>query len=137
MEARCVKKYIPSSPVKMRLVIDQIRGKNANEAISILHFQPKKGARIAEQVLRSAIANLNNKLLDAGEPRNEDEYIVKSVFVDVGPTLKRIQPAPQGRAFRIRKRANHLTIIVSNNKEIEIKENIEINDDEINKNSEE
>ena len=129
MEARCIKKYIPSSPVKMRLVVDQIRGKNANEAIGILHFQPKRGARIAEQVLRSAIANLNNKLMDAGETRNEEEYVVKAAFVDVGPTLKRIQPAPQGRAYRVKKRANHLTIIVSDNKESKINEVVEINND--------
>ncbi|HOV92161.1 MAG TPA: 50S ribosomal protein L22 [Candidatus Kapabacteria bacterium] len=126
MEARCVKKYIRSSPVKMRLVIDQIRGKNANEAIGILHFQPKNAARVAEQVLRSAIANLNNKLMDAGEARNEDEYVVTKAIVDEGPTIKRIQPAPQGRAYRIRRRSNHLTIVVSNNKENKIDETEEI-----------
>ncbi|HRS01503.1 MAG TPA: 50S ribosomal protein L22 [Bacteroidota bacterium] len=126
MEARCVKKYIRSSPVKMRLVVDQIRGKNANEAIGILHFQPKYAARVAEQVLRSAIANLNNKLMEAGETRNEDEYIITKAIVDVGPTIKRIQPAPQGRAYRIRKRSNHLTIVVSNNKENKIDETEEI-----------
>ncbi|MBP7214109.1 MAG: 50S ribosomal protein L22 [Candidatus Kapabacteria bacterium] len=126
MEARCVKKYIRSSPVKMRLVIDQIRGKNANEAIGILHFQPKNAARVAEQVLRSAIANLNNKLMDAGEARNEDEYVVTRAVVDEGPTIKRIQPAPQGRAYRIRRRSNHLTIVVSNNKENKIDETEEI-----------
>jgi large subunit ribosomal protein L22 len=110
----------------MRLVIDQIRGKNANEAIGILHFQPKNAARVAEQVLRSAIANLNNKLMDAGEARNEDEYVVTRAVVDEGPTIKRIQPAPQGRAYRIRRRSNHLTIVVSNNKENKIDETEEI-----------
>ncbi|HAW08438.1 MAG: 50S ribosomal protein L22 [Chloroherpetonaceae bacterium] len=127
MEARCVKKYIRSSPVKMRLVIDQIRGKNANEAVGILHFQPKQAARVAEQTLRSAIANLNNKLQNAGETRNEDEYIVSQVFVNVGPTIKRIQAAPMGRAYRIKKRSNHLTIIVSNNKENKINDDVEVN----------
>lgn len=110
MEARALKKYIRSSPVKMRLVIDMIRGKNAAEALNILRYSKKLAARDAEKVLRSAIANLSN--FEDGVVKNPDEVYVKKAFVDVGPTIKRIRPAPMGRAYRIRKRTNHLTIVV-------------------------
>ncbi|MFP4368322.1 MAG: 50S ribosomal protein L22 [Candidatus Kapaibacterium sp.] len=113
MEARALKKYIRSSPRKMRLVIDLIRGKRADEALSILRFQPKHAAKDAEMVLRSAISNLNNKVLEEGGSYNEDEIFVKNAMVDQGPTMKRIQPAPMGRAYRVRKRSNHLTIVVA------------------------
>lgn len=125
MEARAVKKYIRSSPVKMRLVIDMIRGKNAAEALTILHFHPKKAAQIAEKTLKSAIANLSNKKKELGLPVKEEEFYVSMAKVDVGPTLKRIMPAPMGRAYRVRKRSNHLTIVVSDGQE-----NIEENNKE-------
>ncbi len=120
MEARAIKKNIGSSPVKMRLVIDMIRNKSVAEAIGILHFSPKSAARVAEQTLRSAISNLSNKRKDIGSPANEEQYFVTEAFVNVGPTMKRILPAPMGRAFRIRKRSNHLTIVVSDGSEKEI-----------------
>jgi large subunit ribosomal protein L22 len=111
MEARAINRYIPTSPRKMRLVIDLIRGKSADEALHLLHFSPKHASKVAEKVLRSAIANLQNKD-DAG--RIEPEQItVKEAFVDAGMVMKRISPAPMGRAFRIRKRSNHVTIVVS------------------------
>jgi large subunit ribosomal protein L22 len=110
MEAKALKKYIRSSPVKMRLVIDLIRGKNAAEALNILRYSTKLAARDAEKVLRSAIANLAN--FEDGVIKNPEEVYVKKAFVDVGPTIKRIRPAPMGRAYRIRKRTNHLTIVV-------------------------
>lgn len=113
MEARALKKHIRSSPRKMRLVIDLIRGKNAAEALSILRFQPKLAARDAEMVLRSAISNINNK--EEGKTINPDTLVVKEAFVNQGPTLRRMLPAPMGRAYRIRKRSNHLTIVVSTN----------------------
>ncbi len=111
MEARALKKYIRSSPRKMRLVIDLIRGKSAEEALSILKFAPKLAARDAEMVLRSAIANLSNN--DEDITPDIEEVFVKAAFVNQGPAMKRIQPAPMGRAYRIRKRTNHLTIVVS------------------------
>ena len=111
MEARAQKKHLRSSPRKMRLVIDMIRGKNAAEAFSILKFSPKKASTDAEMLLRSAISNLSNKE-DGVSVRNEDVY-VKAAYVDQGPTMKRIQPAPMGRAYRVRKRSNHLTIVVA------------------------
>lgn len=111
MEARAQKKHIRSSPRKMRLVIDLIRGKNAVEAISTLDFNAKLAARDAKQVLLSALSNLTIKQ-DGKRLENENVYI-KEAFVNQGPTLKRIQPAPMGRAYKIRKRSNHLTIVVS------------------------
>ncbi len=113
MEAKALKRYIPSSPLKMRIVIDQIRGKKATEALRILRFTPKMAAKDAELVLRSAIANLTQKAVQAEISINDDEIYVKEVFVDQGASMKRILPAPMGRAFRMKKRSNHLTIIVA------------------------
>ena len=111
MEAKATHKYIGSSPRKMRLVIDTIRGKSVEQAIEIQHFSPKHASKPAEKVLRSAVSNLMNK--DEGTKHDVGDLFVKEVFVNQGPTLKRISPAPMGRAYRIRKRSNHLTIIVA------------------------
>ncbi len=110
MEARAINRYIGTSPRKMRLVIDLIRGKFVDEALHILHFSPKHASKVAEKVLRSAISNLQNKD-DAGRVDPEN-IVVKEAFVNCGATMKRISPAPMGRAFKIRKRSNHVTIIV-------------------------
>lgn len=112
MEARALKKSIRMSPRKMRLVIDLIRGKKANEAITMLHFHPKHAAYEAEMVLRSAIANLTQKAAQEGVRLKDDEIIIKKATVDGGSMFYRTLPAPQGRAYRIRKRSNHLTIVV-------------------------
>jgi len=109
MEARAVKRYTRSSPRKMRLVIDLIRGKSVVQALNILQFHEKHAAKAAELTLKSAINNLTQK--DSGI--NPESIIVKECFVDPGPTLKRISPAPMGRAYRIRKRSHHLTIVVT------------------------
>jgi large subunit ribosomal protein L22 len=111
MEAKAVKRYIQSSPTKMRLVVDLIRGKSVNEALNILHFSAKHSSKVVEMTLRSAVSNLSNKL-ESGRVEEKD-ILVKKIFVDGGPVLKRMLPAPQGRAFRVRKRSNHLTIIVA------------------------
>lgn len=113
MEAKALKKYIRCSPRKMRLVIDMIRGKKAEEALTILRFSPKRAASDAEKVLRSAVANLTQKAQSEQLTINDDEVFVKAVMVDAGPTMKRIRPAPMGRAYRVRKRTNHLTIVVA------------------------
>jgi large subunit ribosomal protein L22 len=113
MQARALKRYIPSSPLKMKIVIDQIRGKNAAEALIILRFTPKHAAKVAEQTLRSAISNLNNKAEQAEMTINDDEVFVKEVYVNQGPSMRRVLPAPMGRAYRIKKRSNHLTIVVA------------------------
>ena len=111
MEARAQKKHIRSSPRKMRLVVDMIRGKSAAEAFGILKFSPKHASHDVEMLLKSAISNLSN-LEDGIAVKNESVYI-KEAYVDQGVTMKRISPAPMGRAYRIRKRSNHLTIVVA------------------------
>ncbi|MBX2990619.1 MAG: 50S ribosomal protein L22 [Bacteroidetes bacterium] len=114
MEARAINRYIGTSPRKMRLVIDLIRGKSVDQALHILHFSPKHAARTAEKVLRSAVSNLQNK--DEGGRLETSDMVVKEAFVDGGMTMKRISPAPMGRAYRIRKRSNHVTIVVQGEK---------------------
>ncbi len=116
MEARAINRYIGTSPRKMRLVIDLIRGKSVDEALNILHYSPKHASRVAEKVLRSAVSNLQNK--DEAGRLEPGEMIVKEAYVDVGMVMKRILPAPMGRAFRIRKRSNHVTIVVAPNKPV-------------------
>jgi large subunit ribosomal protein L22 len=111
MESRAINRYIGTSPRKMRLVIDLIRGKSVDEALHILHFSPKHASKVAEKVLRSAVSNLQNK--DEGSRLETSEMFVKTACVDQSVTMKRISPAPMGRAFRIRKRSNHVTITVA------------------------
>lgn len=111
MEARAINRYIGTSPRKMRLVIDLIRGKSVDRALNILHFSPKHAAKVAAKTLRSAVSNLQNK--DEGGRIDTSHMVVKEARVDVGMTLKRISPAPMGRAYRIRKRSNHVTIVVA------------------------
>jgi len=111
MEARAINRYVGTSPRKMRLVIDLIRGRGVEEALSALHFTPKHAARTAEKALRSAISNFQNK--DEAGRVDTAELFVTTAFVDGGPVLKRISPAPMGRAYRIRKRSNHITIVVA------------------------
>ncbi len=103
-------KDCPTSPRKMRLVADIIRGVEINKALGILKYSTKEASNRLEKLLRSAIANWEAKNPDL---RIEDtELCVKEIFVDSARMIKRIQPAPQGRAHRIRKRSNHVTIIV-------------------------
>jgi large subunit ribosomal protein L22 len=102
-------KDVPSSPRKMRYVVDMIRGVEVNRALGILRFSKKQAARNVEKLLRSAIANWEAK----NDRKAEDgELIVSRVFVDEGVTIKRMRPAPQGRGYRIRKRSNHVTLFV-------------------------
>lgn len=111
MEAKAVNKYIGSSPRKMRLLVDLIRGMSVDKAIEVLHFSTKAASKDAEKTLRSAVANLMNAE-DSGRVEPADLFI-KEAYVNQGPTIKRISPAPMGRAYRIRKRSCHLTIIVA------------------------
>lgn len=111
MEARAINRFIGSSPRKMRLVIDLIRGESVDKALEILHFSPKHSSKDAERTLRSAVSNLINS--EEAERVEPNDLFVKEAYVNVGPTLKRISPAPQGRAYRIRKRSCHLTIVVA------------------------
>ena len=111
LEARAIKRYIQGSPRKLRLVADLIRGKSVEEALNILHFSPKHASKVCEMTLRSAVANLMSD--DEGARLDPDQMIVKTIYVDGGPVAKRVLPAPMGRAYRVRKRSSHLTVIVS------------------------
>lgn len=110
MEARAIKRYIGSSPRKMRLVVDLVRGKNVEEANAILQFSAKHAATVVNATLNSAYSNLVNKL-DSGR-LSKNEVVVKEAYVNEGPRMKRVLPAPQGRAYRIQKRSAHLTLVV-------------------------
>lgn len=100
---------VPSSPRKMRYVVDLVRGMEVNKALGVLRFSSKAAAADVAKLLRSAIANWEQK----NERKAEDgELFITKVYVDEGVTLKRMRPAPQGRGFRIRKRSNHVTIFV-------------------------
>ena len=105
-----VLKNCPTSPRKMRLLADMIRGQEVNRALDMLRFDTKEASKKLEKLLLSAISNWQNK---NEQSRLEDSRLfVKEIFVDQGRTLKRLRPAPQGRAYRIRKRSNHVTVII-------------------------
>ena len=102
-------KGVPSSPRKMRYVVDMIRGMEVNKALAVLRFSKKAASNDVEKLLRSAIANWEFK----NDRKAEDgELYITRVFVDEGVTMKRMRPAPQGRGYRIRKRSNHVTLFV-------------------------
>jgi large subunit ribosomal protein L22 len=105
----------PTSPRKMRLVTDMIQGVEVNKALDMLKFSNKEASQKVEKLLLSAIANWQSK--NKGARIEESNLVVKEAFVDQSRTLKRIQPAPQGRAHRIRKRSNHVTIVIDSKQE--------------------
>jgi large subunit ribosomal protein L22 len=113
MEAVAKFKNCPMSPRKMRLVADNIRGKRVNEALNILRFTKNEAAVWLEKVLLSAVANWEYKL-DGKESADDYKLFVKTAMIDGGSTLRRFRPATHGRAARIHKRTNHITIIVEN-----------------------
>jgi len=100
----------PTSPRKMRLVADMVRGQEVTQALNILKFSPKEASGRVEKLLMSAIANWRTK--NEGVRLEDGNLYIKSICVDSARQLKRIRPAPQGRAHRIRKRSNHVTLIV-------------------------
>ncbi len=110
MEAIAKLKNSPIAPRKMRLVVDTIRGKDVNTALNILRFQSKAGSPVIEKLLLSAVSNWEQKNEDVSI--EDANLFVKEVYVTEGRTLKRFRPAPQGRAHRIRKRSNHVTLVV-------------------------
>ena len=112
-----VLKNCPTSPRKMRLVIDLIRGQEVNKALDILKFNSKEASGRVEKLLLSAISNWQNK--NEGVRIEDSQLYVKTAFVDQGRTLKRLRPAPQGRAHRIRKRSNHVTLVLDSLNKIE------------------
>ncbi len=128
MEAVAKLNNVPTSPRKMRMVADLIRGERVNKALNILKFEPKEGAARLEKLLLSAISNWQqiNEDIDL---EDADLYI-KEIRVDGGRILKRLRPAPQGRAHRIRKRSNHVTLVLDSNVQVaEVSETEDIKED--------
>ena len=105
MEAKAIARHIRIAPRKIRIVADLVRGKNIGEAFAILKFTPK--VDVVEKVMRSAIANAEHNF-----DMNVDNLYVSEIFVDQGPTLKRIHPRSRGQAFKILKRTSHVTVVV-------------------------
>lgn len=114
---------VPTSPRKMRLVADTVRGVEVNRAIDLLHFSKRQPSIRLEKLLRSAIANWEAKNPDQSKELDNGNVYVKTIMVNEGRTLKRIRPCPQGRAGRIRKRSNHVTIILDVKKPTTVEEN--------------
>jgi large subunit ribosomal protein L22 len=112
MDARAVARHIRMSPRKVRLVVDQIRGRPVNEAYALLQFSKKSAAVPVEKTLRSAVANAQYKGQEKGEVVDADELVVSEAFVDEGPTLRRFRAAAMGRAAPIRRRTSHITVVV-------------------------
>jgi large subunit ribosomal protein L22 len=107
MEARAVARYAKISPQKAGLIMDEVRGKKVDEALQLLSFSPKKGARLLKKLIDSAVANAGaNKEIDV------DTLFIKRLYADQGPVMKRFRPRAMGRATRIRKRTSHLTVIL-------------------------
>ncbi len=114
METRAVSRHVRIAPRKVRLVVDLVRGKRVEEAISILEFVPKSAARVVAKTLRSVVANAQNT-----QNVDVDRLFIKRVFVDGGPTGKRVISRAQGRATPIRKRTCHVTVVVDEHREAE------------------
>ena len=106
-EARAKLSYARISSRKVKIVIDLIRNKNVSEALAILKYTPKAAAEIVEKLLKSAIANAENNF-----GMDTEKLYVAEIFANQGPTLKRVRPRAQGRAFRIRKRTSHITVVL-------------------------
>ena len=107
MEAKAIAKMLRVSPIKARLTIDLIRGKNVDEALATVKFTPKAASEIIEKLLKSAIANAENN-----HNMTHEKLYVAEIYANQGPTLKRIRPAAKGSAVRIRKRTSHITIVL-------------------------
>ena len=112
MEAKAQARYVRVTPQKARRVVDLIRGRQANDALTVLQWAPQAASEPVYKVVASAIANARVKADAASVPFDERELIVHTAFVDEGPTMKRFRPRAQGRAFRVRKRTSHITVVV-------------------------
>ncbi len=112
MRARAIARHVRMSPRKVRLVVDQIRGMSVNEAYATLQFSKKSAAEPVGKTLRSAVANAQVKAQDGGDVLDVDDLVVREIFVDEGPTLRRWRAAAQGRAAPRRHRTSHITVVV-------------------------
>ena len=110
MKSKAVAKYVRISPRKVRLIMDQIRGKRVQEALNLLSYTPQKGALILKKLLDSAVANA-----EQNSNTDVDKLYIERIFADEGPSLKRFRPRAMGRATRILKRTSHLTVILDEN----------------------
>jgi large subunit ribosomal protein L22 len=113
---------VPTSPRKMRLVVDMVRGKNINDALAMLKYSPKEASNRVYKLLLSAIANWQAK--NEGQRLEDAQLYISEIFVDAGRMLKRLSTAPQGRAYRVRKRSNHVTLYLNSRvmSEVDLKE---------------
>ena len=112
METRAVAKYVRIAPRKVRIVIDLIRGKGVDEALSILKYTSKAASAVLTKVVSSAAANAENNF-----DMDRTDLIIAEAYVDQGPTLKRVRPRARGQAFRIQKKTSHITVVVGEKKE--------------------
>ncbi len=112
MEARARARHVRMSARKVRLVVDQIRGRSVNDAYALLQFSKKSAAEPVGKTLRSAVANAQVKSQDEGTMLDVDELFVSEAYVDEGPTMRRWRARAQGRASPIRKRTSHITVVV-------------------------
>jgi large subunit ribosomal protein L22 len=110
MEAQACSRYVRQSPRKIRIVMNEVRGKKVGDALNYLHFSPKKGSDVIEKTLRSAVSNLLQKADDA--KIDPDSLIVSEAFVNGGPHMKRFRPASMGRISRLNKPTSHVTVVV-------------------------
>ena len=117
--AIAVLKDAPTSPRKMRLVADTVRGQEVNHALDLLKYSQRAASKDLEKVVRSAIANWEAKNPEQASELDNGNVYIKTLMVDEGRTLKRIRPCPQGRAGRIRKRSNHITVVLDVKKAVE------------------
>jgi large subunit ribosomal protein L22 len=113
MEAKAQARYVRVTPQKARRVVDLIRGQQATEASAVLQFAPQAASDPIRKVLLSAIANARVKADKASEAFDERDLVVQAAYVDEGPTMKRFRPRAQGRAYRIKKRTSHITVVVA------------------------
>lgn len=112
MEAKAITKYVRISPLKVRLVMDLVRGKPVDRALAMLQYMPQKAAREIARTIKSAAANAENNF-----DMEPDSLVVKTIYADEGPALKRMMPRARGMANRIRKRTTHITVIVDDGEE--------------------
>ena len=113
MEAKASARFVRVTPMKARRVVNLIRGKQAEEVLAILKFAPQGASEPVYKIVASAVANARQKATQEGLPFREEELFISEAFVNEGPTMKRIQPRAQGRAYRINKRTSHITVVVA------------------------
>ena len=111
--ARAQARFVHVTPMKARRVVDLVRGMQADRALAILRFAPQSASEPVYKVLASALANARQKAERLGERLDVEDLLVHQAYVDEGPTMKRFRPRAQGRAYRVRKRTSHITIVVA------------------------